>query len=254
MEKSNRKPPKAVSFDMDETLIDKEPTGTLAFIEYCNNAGLPVQRQHFAVIEKFRQKYFANSAFVSKLIAATGSKAFWLHYNSLVLKEVLGFTPEVSLIEALTERFAKEYKPRIFMFDDVRETLKTLKEFGIPMGIITSRYEGGDLGINLGKVEHELADLGVTEYFSFVIGLSPTGQTKPHASVFEAAADSAKVNLGELLHVGNDFYADYEGALNAGAQGALLDRHELFTDVPGRITSMTSILVDSSNEALGMFR
>jgi FMN phosphatase YigB (HAD superfamily) len=242
METSKTKPPLAVSFDLDETLIDKEPTGTLAFIDYCSNAGLPVQRHHFAVIEKFRQKYFADSAAVSQSIAAKGSKTFWLHYNSLVLHEVLGYTPEISLIEALTEKFTKEYRPRVLMFDDVRETLKRLKELGIPMGIITTRNAGVDLGINLGKVEHELADLGVAEYFSFIIGLSPTGQAKPHASVFAAAAAAVKVSIEELLHVGNDIYADYEGALEAGAQGALLDRHELFTDVTGRISSMNSIL------------
>jgi len=234
--------PLAVSFDMDETLIDKEPTGTLAFMDYCREAGLPVERQHFAVIEKFRQKYFSDGASVSKAIALMGSKGFWLQYNGLVLEAALGYLPENDLVESLTETFAAKYRPRVFMFDDVRSTLKRLKELEIPMGIITTRNAGVDLGLNLGKVEQELADLGVAQYFSFIIGVSSSGQTKPHASVFNDAAEGLKVSVQDLLHVGNDFYADYEGALNAGAQGLLLDRHELYLDSAGRIDNMEQIL------------
>ncbi|MCB9469927.1 MAG: HAD hydrolase-like protein [Candidatus Obscuribacterales bacterium] len=223
-------------------MIDKKPTGVLAFIEYSSRVGIPVEEKHFSTIERFRQKYFSDGAAVSEAIKSMGAKAFWLHYNSLVLSEVLGYKPEDELVETLTATFAKEYRPEVFMFDDVRSTLKSLKEKGIPMGIITTRAAGVDLGLNLGKVEQELEALGVADYFSFIIGVSPSGETKPHPSVFREAADSASVDISELLHVGNDFYADYQGALASGAQAALLDRHTLFSDVANRIENMEDIL------------
>lgn len=236
-----KRPPKAVSFDMDETLVDKEPTGVLAFIEYCGRFGLPVERHHFAQIERFRQKYFADTTKIGELINGMGSKAFWLHYNSLVLEDVLGFAPAEQVVELLTATFAREYRPRVYILDDVRHTLKFLKDRDIPMAIITTRNVGLDLGINLGKVEHELEDLGVAKFFSRIVGLSSSGETKPHSSVFIETAAALNVSISELLHVGNDYYSDYQGALNSGAQAALLDRHEIFDGVPGQIRTMDHI-------------
>lgn len=237
----NHAKPLAVTFDMDETLIDKTPTGTLAFIDFCQHYGIPLQRSHHRQIERFRQRYFSDGESIKQSLESMGSKAFWLNYNRLLLVDVLGYEPENSLMESVGAAFTREYRPKVFMHDDVRDTLKKLKNLGIPIGIITTRNAGFDLGLDLGKVEQELEDLDVASYFTFVIGTSPSGQTKPHRSVFDAAAKSVNVPLQNLLHIGNDFYADYQGALDAGAQALLLDRNEFFEEVPGRICSMTEI-------------
>ncbi len=65
---------------------------------------------------------------------------------------------------------------------------------------------------------------GLTEHFKGSLNAGNLGAAKPDAEVFKAAASLAGVETSQLLHVGDDWALDVEGALKAGAQAAWVVR------------------------------
>ncbi|MEX3977839.1 HAD family hydrolase [Paraburkholderia sp. EG287A] len=71
------------------------------------------------------------------------------------------------------------------------------------------------------------ADLRLTggsEFFRATLSAAAVGVAKPDAAIFHLAARAAGTAPAEMLHVGDDYQLDVEGALNAGLQAAWLVR------------------------------
>lgn len=111
------------------------------------------------------------------------------------------------------------------VFDDVHPTLERLRVLGVPLGGISNFDE------RLPSILHEL---GLRDYLDVLTTSWSHGEAKPDASIFhatfaalQASAGRTKLKPGvyeDVLHVGDDFKRDYEGARAAGAQARLLCR------------------------------
>lgn len=114
------------------------------------------------------------------------------------------------------------------VFDDVLPTLERLRALGVSLGGISNFDE------RLPCILHEL---GLRDCFDVLTTSWSHGVAKPDVSIFHAAfaaLESHAVCAGRLkptpgayeavLHVGDDFKRDYEGARAAGAQAKLLCR------------------------------
>jgi HAD superfamily hydrolase (TIGR01549 family) len=109
-----------------------------------------------------------------------------------------------------------------FLFDDQRannlwrrpvpgmiDVVRRLRSAGIPVGIV-SNSEGA-----LAKL---VASLGWTGDFPIIADSGVLGLEKPDAAIFRWTATRLGVAASELVHVGDSWAADVEGALDIGAQ------------------------------------
>ena len=70
----------------------------------------------------------------------------------------------------------------------------------------------------------DLRVIGLDSYFERALAARDAGAAKPDQRIFRALLDGAGLEPGDVLYVGDDPYADVQGARNAGLQAAWLDR------------------------------
>ncbi|MES2772839.1 MAG: HAD family hydrolase [Bacteroidota bacterium] len=122
-----------------------------------------------------------------------------------------------------TERLFEEFTP-LPADESVTEGLQMAQDGGITMNILSNT--GFIKGYMLQK---GLDQLGWSRYFSFSLFSDETGHSKPHPSMFDAVwTGVTKLNDGngaiaktEILHFGDNPFADVEGAARYGFASAL---------------------------------
>jgi putative hydrolase of the HAD superfamily len=126
----------------------------------------------------------------------------------------------------MSEAVLEEYFDEVFeafrradsyeVFPDTLASLDRLSSRGFRLGVL-SNFDS--------RLFDVLSGLGLAERFEKVIISWGIGAAKPDAGVFLHAAASMGVPEGRILHVGDSLADDYEGAMNAGMNAVLLDRH-----------------------------
>ncbi|MFC1949335.1 HAD family hydrolase [Chloroflexota bacterium] len=123
---------------------------------------------------------------------------------------------------------------RFILFDDVLPTIKTLKEQGLTLGLLT----------NLDSDMKPVCDgLGLTPYIDFIVTSGEAGADKPQPEIFMVALERAGVEAAEAVHVGDQYKLDVVGAMGVGIKPILIDRNNLspeITDCP-RIQSLPEL-------------
>lgn len=109
-----------------------------------------------------------------------------------------------------------EYRP-VFMNDNIPQILLQLKNDGYIL----------NLSSNTGFIEGEtlrttLADLGIIEYFDFLIFSDEIDASKPSSHFFQHVYNHIKAAKNEVLHIGDNPKADYQGAKNFGFNALLI--------------------------------
>lgn len=109
-----------------------------------------------------------------------------------------------------------EYRP-VFMNEDIPKILSQLKKEGYIL----------NLSSNTGFIEGEtlrvtLADMGILQYFDFLIFSDEINASKPSSHFFQQVYDHIHVSKEEVLHIGDNPKADYQGAKNFGFNALLI--------------------------------
>lgn len=111
-----------------------------------------------------------------------------------------------------------EYRP-IFMNENIPQVLSQLKEEGYTL----------NLSSNTGFIEGEtlrvtLADMGILDYFEFLIFSDEINASKPSSHFFQHVYNRIGTNVSkeEVLHIGDNPKADYQGAKNFGFNALLI--------------------------------
>ena len=104
------------------------------------------------------------------------------------------------------------------VYPDVVSTLKSFRELGIRMGIISNTTNPEFIK------EEELCRTGLSTYFEFAIFSSSTPYRKPHPSIFNAAISRLNIEAESILFVGDDLKIDVMGAQSVGMPTAWLNR------------------------------
>jgi putative hydrolase of the HAD superfamily len=123
---------------------------------------------------------------------------------------------------------------KFVLFDDVIETLKTLKAQGLKLGLLTNLQT---------EVNTMCRELGISEYLDFTVTSAEVGADKPQPPIFLKALQLAHVNAAEAIHVGDQYQNDVLGARGVGITPILLDRADYYkeiTDCP-RIHSLSEV-------------
>jgi putative hydrolase of the HAD superfamily len=135
-----------------------------------------------------------------------------------LLEGVLGYhAVDPAHWAAIAEEFRASWiGTEIFqLYPDVPPVLEALRAGGYGLGIVSNW-------------EPRLAQLceshRILEHFQFVVVSEAEGYVKPHPRLFERALELAGVGADEVVHVGDSYAEDIEGALAVGIKGVLVDR------------------------------
>ncbi len=129
-----------------------------------------------------------------------------------------GGEPE-ALAEPAFEVFFAE-RQKVALFDDA---LPALEWLAARFPVVALTNGNADLS-RLGR--HEPGDLGLARYFSGAVSARAFGVAKPHPSIFLEACRVAGHPPEQVLHVGDDWALDVEGAMSANMQVAWLNRQK----------------------------
>lgn len=118
-------------------------------------------------------------------------------------------------MEEMTETYRafnkQEHDNYVKEFDSVYETIKTLKEQGYKLGIVTTKVRDVVMmGMNLARL---------TEFFDVIVTIDDVVNAKPHPEPVQKAMALLGSIPEETIMVG-DNYHDIEGGQNAGVKTA----------------------------------
>jgi len=188
---------KAVLFDLDGTLYDRDRlAATLFYEQYAAFAhelpGVSQQRFLRDVIEMDDHGYGAKEAGYRALVHAWGL--------------------DVAIADRLVAHFRASYDAHCTLTDDVRHTLDELRRRGLKLAVITNGPSA--------MQRRKLAVLGLEQLFAAILVSEEEGVRKPDAEIFRRALARLGVAPHEALFVGDHPIADIEGAHGAGLRTA----------------------------------
>lgn len=132
-------------------------------------------------------------------------------------------------------RSMPKYLPRLLELD-LPQTLQALKDQGFILGLLSNT--GMD---DVQVMEPVLKALGIWDLFQVRIFSSEDGRAKPNPDLFRRMARELKVAPNQVLHIGDNQYADYR-AITAGLHAVVYAPED--SSYP-HITSMHQLLENS---------
>lgn len=132
----------------------------------------------------------------------------WLREHSIALALTQCGDDPALATPAFTAFFAQ--RQRVSLFPDVPQTLATLSQ-RLPLLALTNGNA-------------DLQTIGLAGHFVGSLSARDFGQGKPHPAFFHAACARLDLPPAEVLHVGDDWRLDIEGAMAAGQPAAWVHR------------------------------
>lgn len=192
--------PKAILFDLDNTLLDfskfkKKATGAAA--RAMIDAGLKGNKKNLS--KKLLEFYYSHGI--------ESDDAF----EKFLEKEFGKAEPKI--LAAGVNAYLKEKYLHLKPYPDTIETLKKLKKKGFKLAIVSD-------GFRL-KAWMRLNAAGLDKYFDTVVTFDDTGKKKPAKEPFLKACKELKVKPEQCIFVGDWVERDIEGANAVGMKTCL---------------------------------
>jgi len=194
----------AVFFDIGSTLyhveMEENPPWCLAVSEKLKNLGYNVNAEHvFNAYKSAREE-------LKTLISP--NELWHLSILSLALKK-LNITPKPALVSEIYKVSVKSLSKSFKLNAEAKKTLKSLKNMGLKIGIISnaSSYD---------VVYEALVKDGLEKYIDALITSQQISWKKPNPRIFFYACELLSVKPQKAVHVGDDPYADVLGSKKAG--------------------------------------
>jgi len=194
---------KAILFDLDGTLLNREAT----LIAFCNaqheRFALPVEKQTYIkrVVELDENGYVRK-----EIVYAEMAKEFKLS------EEVEHF---------LFDDYMQHFHNYCVPFNGLIETLQSLKQQQFKLGLITNgRHDGQNESIKA---------LSIEEFFDVVLISESEGVAKPDVAIFERALQRLDVKAKDACYVGDHPTNDIEAAKKVGLM-TIWKKNELYKD------------------------
>lgn len=229
---------KAVYFDAGHTLLCAQPSLARYAVEVARKLKPEVKEEDFASVVSLMEKRFRNYLC---------DQAFhWSSRKNIIRlwEDVYGYWMSlVGFDKVESKLLARELYERLGQADcwkvypDVQEILDFLKRKDCSLGIVSNWDD---------RLSQIIEQVGLKDYFSFILSSAQVGYGKPDKRLFEEAAKNSGVDKDLTLFVGDDPQADFYGAINAGMNACLIDRENKYPDFRGlkvrRLTELKEIV------------
>ncbi|RBP53068.1 HAD family hydrolase [Arenicella xantha] len=238
--------PKAIFFDLDETLIEnKIPVPKLfarMYFDFETSLGIENQAAFF---ESLRANAANLWATMFERDEAPESQFVACFATSIAAINAVPATEQHTLAQAMFDRFLELSANNVVFHHDALQTLQDLQSQGYITGIITNGMER----VQLGKINK----LDLYHKVDHVIVSAQARAHKPHKPVFDLALTRANVAPHQAWQIGDHALNDVAGAIRAGMSGVFYDpsqqrRERAFDDIPERPTH----IISSLNEVLSL--
>lgn len=213
----------AVFFDLDDTLRVASPSPIMAFVNLARSMEIPVSLCAEHRLKRWAHKFWGQEKLIQQDINALDPQTFWLNYSKCLLQTVNVSTHLTEWAGVVRDWFFEEYNPQISTAPGARETLERLRRNGFITGVISNRSA---------SVQESIAALGLSDLIDVAVAAGEVGYWKPHSEIFYHGMRLANLDdRGACVYVGDNFYADYQGAAAAGMKPILFDPDRLYEDV-----------------------
>jgi HAD superfamily hydrolase (TIGR01549 family) len=236
-------PIETIIFDLDGTLRRNVPSADETQFNFALELGVidqPGLRNQGA---RWTHYYWAQSLELQEDIGKYGndlSGEFWAYYSYRYLRALS--VPEERATELalpLFQAMQDGFRPESQVVPDAFETLQTLKDSGFGVGLVSNRSR---------PCHEECEHLGLLPYFDFAYVAAEVDAWKPDPRIFNRALEITGTHPRRTIYVGDNYFADINGAKNAGIQPVLIDPDGIFPDADCAVIKSIGGLV----EILGM--
>lgn len=225
---------KTILFDVGETLLRPHPSFVEKFSEVLEEVGYSkgideIQKAEWAAKEAVDRKFRQGETYS---LSAEQSRKFWVWFYSELLNN-LSIMPDIKTIDIFIKRFSD---PDSYMlYDDALQTIEALKKKDLMIGVVSNFEEW---------CEELLEKMLIKHLLDFVVVSANVGFEKPDIRIFKEALRLSKSKPGETIHVGDNPYADIEGAAKIGIYPVLIDRFNRYPEINNvtKIASLREIL------------
>ncbi len=164
--------------------------------------------------------HYADKLFMREYIGVLGKnpETFMPWYLGVVNYR-LGI--KLDLIEVYNKNVevAKKYKLGWECFEHTINTLKTLKEKGYKLGLISNWNN---------TCRNVLDENGISEYLDYIFISEEIGVEKPNPDIFYKAFEIANVKPENALYIGDNYYDDVVGCKKVGMDCLLINPYDKF--------------------------
>jgi len=211
---------RAVLFDLDGTLRLSRPSGLEAFIKYATELGLNLNSERRRAAERWVHAYWSgkHSGIARN---APDPMAFWCEYTHGMLNAAGIKDASCQYTQAIVRMFGERYHSETYVPPEAHTVLQAVRERGYTLGLVSNRLE---------ELTPVAMELGLSNYFHFMLSSGQVGAWKPDARVFIRACEMAQARPHECIYVGDNYYADAVGAQAAGLVPVLLDPNDVFPE------------------------
>ncbi|HQV69453.1 MAG TPA: HAD family hydrolase [Thermoflexales bacterium] len=209
---------KAVLFDLDGTIRTNQPEGLEAFIQFASQIGVPMTADQMAHLEREAHRYWADGALVGEHMTRYDERGFWANYYAHLLS-VAGIQDCDERGKRIQHLFEAEHDPDDLIYADAWPLLTKLRADGYVVGLVSNRDK---------PVDEYITSIGLRSFFDFTLVGGQVNSWKPDRLIFDEALKKAGVAAHEAVYVGDNYYADILGAINAGMAAVLVDRRDVF--------------------------
>ncbi|MCD6443844.1 HAD-IA family hydrolase [Candidatus Bathyarchaeota archaeon] len=143
----------------------------------------------------------------------------------------LGLEEAEEFVECILE--VRRGKRLLKPYSDAEPTVRRLKEMGFKLIVISNVSSERNLSAYLTQV-------GLRGYFSLLFASGSLGVEKPNSEIFLYASRVSGTPPDMMVHIGDDYEADYLGAEKAGLKAILIDRANRYAGQ--RCTRVKSLL------------
>jgi putative hydrolase of the HAD superfamily len=201
--------PKAIIFDLDDTIISFDGSTGIAWDKTCNSF-VESERTSFSAkellesINKMRKWYWSDAD-----RHRTGRMNMIKARREIVKAALseLQYFDEVKAYE-MADNYSRLQEELICLFPNSVETLEKLKALGVRMALITN----GSSEKQRGKINR----FCLSEFFEFCLVEEEVGFGKPDTRVFEIALQKFNLNAEEVWMVGDHLVWDVEAPKKVG--------------------------------------
>ena len=242
--------PRAILFDLDDTLFDHRRASRLALgaMHAAYAPDLPFDAfaiKHADVLEAFHARFLAGELTLDEARVARMQTLFAAFDRQL----------DLATLKRVACLYREQHQANRHLVAGAIELLDALREH-CRLGIVTNN--------STAEQTEKLRVLNIANYFDTVVISEDVGVTKPDPAIFSIALERIGATADETVFIGDNWINDIVGARHAGMTAVWVDRNETpaSADVAGHkcpekpvnagvydircITSVTSLLPTAS--------
>jgi len=208
---------KAVLFDLGETLLNFGKVNTTRLFREGAGLSYDFLKSCGQPVGNFKYYYWRN--LIALRIRHWLSNITRKDFNALLLLRGIGTKKGIKLDRQQWRHFAwLWYEPLSKVAkaeSNIIETLTTLKESGIKLGIVSNTFVTGS------SLEKHLEQLGLLNFFPVRVYSYEFAFRKPDIRIFKAAAEKIGEKLENIMFVGDRIKTDIKPAMKAGMHAVL---------------------------------